>query len=130
MDKVQHFEIPADDFERAKKFYSDVFGWGVQDFPMPDPSMKYAGAHTTAVDEKQMPKEAGAINGGITTRSPFLKHATITITVEDINKSLETVAAHGGSKVTDVMPVMDMGLLAYVKDTEGNTIGLWQNLKK
>ena len=27
MDRVVHFEIPADDLERAKKFYSDNFGW-------------------------------------------------------------------------------------------------------
>ena len=33
MDKVQHFEIPADDMARAKKFYGSVFGWRIQDVP-------------------------------------------------------------------------------------------------
>ncbi|VVB85161.1 Uncharacterised protein [uncultured archaeon] len=27
MEKVVHFEIPADDLERAQKFYRNVFGW-------------------------------------------------------------------------------------------------------
>ncbi|MFL6321712.1 MAG: VOC family protein, partial [Nitrososphaeraceae archaeon] len=27
------FEIPADDVERAKKFYSDLFGWKMEKWP-------------------------------------------------------------------------------------------------
>ena len=27
VNRVVHFEIHADDIERAKKFYGDVFGW-------------------------------------------------------------------------------------------------------
>ncbi|HLM21427.1 MAG TPA: VOC family protein, partial [Propionibacteriaceae bacterium] len=30
MRKVVHFEIPADDVDRAKKFYGSVFGWELQ----------------------------------------------------------------------------------------------------
>ena len=33
MDKVQHFEIPANNVEKAKKFYSDVFGWKIAKAP-------------------------------------------------------------------------------------------------
>ena len=33
MDKVVHFEVPADDVSRAKKFYSEYFGWQMQDIP-------------------------------------------------------------------------------------------------
>jgi hypothetical protein len=31
MDKVQHFEVPADDMRRAKEFYGEVFGWTFED---------------------------------------------------------------------------------------------------
>ena len=31
MRKVVHFEIPADDLERAKSFYGSIFGWDLQD---------------------------------------------------------------------------------------------------
>ena len=34
MNKVQHFEIPADDIARAKKFYAQVFDWEFEDYPM------------------------------------------------------------------------------------------------
>ena len=61
MNKVQHFEIPTDDIERAKKFYEKTFGWNITDWPMP--GMRYAGLHTGPVDNKNMPKESGFING-------------------------------------------------------------------
>ena len=34
MSKVVHFEIPADDLDRAKNFYGSVFGWELQTMPM------------------------------------------------------------------------------------------------
>ena len=33
MDKVVHFEIPADDLGRAQKFYKSGFGWNMDQFP-------------------------------------------------------------------------------------------------
>lgn len=30
MPTIHHFEIPADDIDRAQKFYKDVFGWNMQ----------------------------------------------------------------------------------------------------
>src|SRR3990167_11565005 len=61
MDKVVHFEIPFDDAKRAKEFYSKVFDWKINEIP----EMNYNIVHTVEVDEKQMPKESGAINGGM-----------------------------------------------------------------
>ncbi|MGN6707852.1 MAG: VOC family protein [Candidatus Nitrosocosmicus sp.] len=29
MPTVQHFEIPADDVNRAQEFYKNVFGWSM-----------------------------------------------------------------------------------------------------
>ena len=64
MNKVQHFEIPADDMSRAKKFYAEVFDWEFEDYPMP--GMEYSAIYTTEVDKKtRMPKVAGSINGGL-----------------------------------------------------------------
>lgn len=31
MDKIVHFEIPADDIARAKEFYGSTFGWELED---------------------------------------------------------------------------------------------------
>ena len=61
MDKVVHFEIPFEDKQRAMKFYTDSFGWQLADMPQ----MNYVMASTVDVDQNHMPKEAGAINGGL-----------------------------------------------------------------
>jgi predicted enzyme related to lactoylglutathione lyase len=67
MDKVVHFEIPVDDVPRARGFYGAVFEWGLQ--PMDE--YDYTVALTTPIDEEtQMPTEPGAINGGLTPRTP------------------------------------------------------------
>jgi len=30
MPTLVHFELPADDIERAKKFYTNLFGWNIE----------------------------------------------------------------------------------------------------
>ena len=37
MFNVVHFEIPADDVERAQKFYGELFGWKIEKFTSPMP---------------------------------------------------------------------------------------------
>ena len=59
-----------------------------------------------------------------------IKSPVITITVDNIDHSLILAKKNGGKLLTDKTPVSDMGFMAYVKDSEGNIIGLWQNLKK
>ena len=128
MDKVQHFEIPADDLERAGEFYSKVFGWKIQDSGME--GMDYHMLHTVEVDDKYMPKEAGAINGGMFPRTEQKEGPMIVITVEDVEAAVDEVKENGGEIVMDPDKVGDMGIYARIKDTEGNMIGLWENLKK
>jgi len=127
MDKVQHFELPADNMARAKKFYSSVFGWKTEDVP----GMEYVMASTVEVDEKtRMPKESGAINGGITKKGMGMNAPSITITVADIDKAVQKATKAGGKLAKEKQPVMEMGFIAYIQDTEGNLIGLWQNARK
>ncbi len=128
MDKVVHFEIPADDLQRAKKFYETVFGWKIEKYPMPEG--EYYGLHTVETDSKtQMPKEPGAINGGMMKRSAVVKTPLVAVDVKDIEKTLKKVVSEGGKILMPTTKVGDMGLYAYVKDTEGNLVGVWQNLK-
>jgi uncharacterized protein len=124
MDSVVHFEIPADDFERAHEFYREAFGWNIQHMP----DMQYTIVSTTDSNEQGMPVKPGAINGGIGKREALAsQHPVITIGVDDIDKSIERIGSLGGSAVGDKMQVGDMGWAAYFKDTEGNVVGLWQN---
>ena len=36
MPTIVHFEIPADDIERSRKFYTDLFGWKIEKWPATD----------------------------------------------------------------------------------------------
>ncbi len=128
MDSVVHFEIPADDVERAQKFYKGLFGWQMQ--PVPMPKGTYYMVNTTPTDDKQMPTKPGAINGGMMQRQHPGEPVVIVINVADLDASLEKAKAAGASVVMEKMQVMDMGLYARIKDTEGNVIGIWQDLKK
>ncbi len=131
MDKVQHFEIPADDLERAKKFYESTFGWNTMDWPMPDGS-NYVGLHTGPVDEKNMWKEPGFINGGMFKRGGQfpITTPTVAVVVQNLDESLGKVTAAGGTIVMAKKEIAGMGYYAYVKDTEGNVVGVWEDIKK
>jgi predicted enzyme related to lactoylglutathione lyase len=128
MDKVVHFEIPTDDFARAKEFYGSIFGWQLQD--MQGEAMgEYVIAMTTPVDqETQAPTEPGAINGGLMKRAADTPSPVITIGVDAIDDSLKQVEAGGGSIVTPRTEIPGMGAFAYFKDSEGNVLGLWETV--
>ena len=122
MAKVVHFEIPFDDKTRAMRFYTDAFGWQLADMPQ----MNYVMAGTVPVDENQMPKEPGAINGGMMARAKDAQYPTIYADVESIDEALEKIRAAGGQVVTPKTPIPGMGAFARVADTEGNVIGVFQ----
>ena len=120
--KVVHFEIPADNVERARAFYKKTFQWGIT--PMPE--MGYTMVQTTPGDENGMPTEAGAINGGIAVRGDTVKHPVVTIAVDDIDAALHAVGQNGGKTIQAKQSIGPMGHTAYFEDSEGNTVGLWQ----
>jgi|SRR5215211_7579778 uncharacterized protein len=126
MQKVVHFEIPADDVERAKNFYGSVFGWELQTLQMDQG--EYTSVRTTAVDEQtQLPTDPGAINGGMYRRTEQAPSApVITIDVDAIDDALKQIEDQGGSTVTPRTPIPGMGAFAYFKDPEGNVLGLWE----
>lgn len=127
---VVHFEIPADDLERARKFYGSIFDWELADWPMADGS-NYIGARTVDVDEAtQMPKTPGAIGGGIMQRSEIAKAPIIAVNVVSIDETVAKIEAAGCKVVMPKVAIGDMGFYAYVTDSEGNVIGLWENAKK
>lgn len=123
---VVHFEIPADNVERARKFYQKTFSWEMQ--PMPE--MNYTMVRTTPADASGMPKEPGAINGGMASRGGPVKSTVVTIGVDNIDQVLKTVAKNGGKTVVGKQSIGPMGFTAYFQDSEGNVVGLWQAAKE
>lgn len=120
---VVHFEIPADDLDRAREFYRAAFEWDLT--PMPE--VDYTIVSTTPADETGRPKDPGAINGGMFTRDADRPHPVVTIGVDDVDEALAAVERLGGAVVLPKTEVMGMGFAAYFRDTEGNVLGLWQN---
>jgi uncharacterized protein len=124
MDKVTWFELPADDTQRANDFYSKVFGWQLS--AMGGGSMM---AVTTPSDNQGAPTGAGAINGDISPRGKALPHPLLVISVENIEEKVKAIEAEGGQVIMPRTEMAEMNAVyAVVSDTEGNALGLWQNL--
>ena len=120
-DKVVHFELPADNLERAQNFYRSAFDWSINTVP----GMGYTLVQTTPSSKDGSPTEPGAINGGMLARQAPIKNP-VTIQVASIDDSLQQIEKLGGRMVRDKQPVGDMGFAAYFSDSEGNVLGLWQ----
>jgi len=126
MDKVVHFELPVDDLERAKGFYSSVFGWQLQ--TMPDMN-DYTLAMTTDVDQQtQAPTQPGAINGALMKRESDAPAPVLTVQVDSVEASLKEIESGGGTTIRARTEVPGMGAFAYFRDPEGNVVGLWETL--
>ena len=124
MPRVIHFEIHADEPERAVRFYTDLFGWVMTKWDGPMPYWLV----TTG------PDAAPGINGGLLKRpgpAPTESCAVIayvsTVDVDDVDAYMKKVTDLGGSIALPKMPIPGIGWLAYAKDTEGNVFGLMQN---
>jgi hypothetical protein len=89
--------------------------------------MSYVLASSVEVDEHQMPKERGAINGGLFQRPKEAPNPTIYVGVQSVEAAIRKVEAAGGKVVTPRTPIQGMGAFARVADTEGNVIGLFES---
>jgi len=126
MDPINHFEIPTDDMDRAKKFYHSVFGWKIKT----DENMDYTMVWTTdKVDEKGRTAAPGVIGGGLVPRGNA-KNPVLVMTVKDIQASAEKVTEHGGKVLGEIQAVGDFGKYALFEDPEGNVLGIFQMLKE
>ena len=111
---IVNFEIPADDLTRARRFYSELFGWEIK--PVPGRNAYF------------MITSSGknSVGGGLIKRySP--QHAVINyIDVPSIDEYSSRVEALGGKVVVRKKPVPGAGYFAICRDTEDNTFGIWE----
>ena len=122
MDRVVHFEIPAENLERAKKFYSENFGWKLNQL---GPEVgNYVLVHTGPTDEQGMPQDRAFINGGLMPRDPSASSPVLVIAVADADQTVEKVKQSGGRLVGEILDIPNVGRYARVQDSEGNVIGV------
>ena len=123
--KVVHFEIPYDDGERARRFYQEAFDWQLQEMPGMEYTLVVSGPSSDTG-----PSEPGFINGGMLARGESAAPSPVVVMdVPSIDDALATIERLGGSTVVPKQPVGEMGFTAYVKDTEGNVVGLWETAR-
>ena len=120
MPRVVHFEIHATDPEALIAFYTGLFGWTFT----PAEGMEYWLIDTG-------PKDEPGIDGGLVRRpvpgpadSPALGAYPCTVSVESVDDSLARAGDLGAVLALPKMAVTGVGWLAYIKDPDGNTLGL------
>jgi len=134
MNRVVHFEIQADDLDRAQKFYESVFGWT---FQVMGPEFGNYRVITTGPGPDEMAKgvkmEEVGINGGMMKRNAPLpadgqspNAYTCIVGVDNIDAYIAKADAAGAKPQTDKMDVPGVGIVRYYKDTEGNIFGMIQ----
>jgi len=117
MSRIVHFEIPADDPERAIKFYEKVFDWQIEKWDGP---IEYWLIMTGEEDKP-------GIDGGLARREDPTTGVENTIDVKDLDASLANVKTNGGKVIRPRIAVPGVGWMAYIKDTEGNVFGLMES---
>lgn len=117
MGRVVHFEICAENPDRASKFYSDVFGWKIEKWSGPiDYWLVMTG------DEN-----AKGIDGGIK-KKEFPEEKTInTIDVASLDTTLEKITQAGGEIVMPRSAIPGVGYMAYCRDNEGILFGVMES---
>ncbi len=112
--EITHIEFPADDVERAKRFYEAVAGWQFQEMEgFPGYWLFRTGP------------QAG---GGIGKRGESV--GTVVrdyISVDSLEDAIRAAEQHGGTVVQPATEVPGQGRFAVVLDTERTEIGLWEN---
>ncbi|MDN8548427.1 VOC family protein [Microbacterium sp. NM3R9] len=110
MAKMEHFEIPADDIERARAFYRSVLGFEYEPWG----------------DEMGMLRQpdGDGVDGDLHVRGP-VPHPTVVFTVESIEDTVAAAVDAGGEQVGDIQPLGEASRWVYLRDSEGNVIGLF-----
>jgi predicted enzyme related to lactoylglutathione lyase len=123
MGRVVHFEIQATEPQALIDFYSSLFGWSFSRWGQADYWLV-----TTGPDDKP------GINGGLLPRrgpvaadGQGVNAYVCTAEVDSLDESLAKAGTLGAMIAVPKMPIPGVGWLAYVKDPDGNLVGMMQN---
>jgi len=110
-----HVELHTKDLAKAKAFYGKLFGWKLEDTPMPGG----AGSYT-------MISVGEGTGGGMMTETNAPPHWLAYVGVDDIKASTQRARELGATVLQDVMDVGEYGSMSVVRDPTGATLALWQ----
>ncbi len=110
---ITHIDIPVTDMDRAKGFYSTLFGWqiaelpGFEGYPMWQAPNKISG-------------------GGLAPRSEGFSQPRSYVEVDSIDDTLAKARDNGGTVVMEKTPISETSWWAILLDPDGNTVGLYE----
>lgn len=116
--EIVHFEIPARDPERLRKFYTDVFGWKFKNAAAQN--MQYWNISTGT-------KHIPGVNGGLYKKGSDNQTPVNYIGTPDLDESMAEVERAGGHITVGKRETPGHGLTAIGTDPEGNPIGLFES---
>lgn len=110
-------DLGADDFEKAKAFYSALFGWQI------DPGPAEFGGYSICL------KDGQRVAGLAPKMDPSQPTVWTTYLASDnLDATVAKVREAGGQVVAEPMDVGDMGRMALAVDPAGAFVGFWQGM--
>jgi predicted enzyme related to lactoylglutathione lyase len=135
MPTVVHFEIPSDNLERTKKFYSELFGWKMEKMAG-TVQREYWTFYTTSNDkggrnnsnsaDGSGSSEQRTVSGGMIERQMPQEPIMIYIGVDSVTEYSNKVERLGGRVIKQKTEVPGYGWFAICTDNENNGFALWE----
>jgi uncharacterized protein len=123
---IIHFEIPANDVEKLKRFYESVFGWKILFLGGP---IEYWAIQTVPMDKEGKSLRPG-VNGGMYEKVSDENKPINYYSVESITEFLQKIVELGGKVVQAKQEVPEVGWIATAQDPEGNTFALLEPMRR
>lgn len=117
---VRHFAVHADNVERARRFYEQVFGWTFEPWGPPDFYLIHTGSGENrglqgALQHRQEPLSGTGMRG-----------FECTVGVDDLDAVMSLIEAHGGKVISNPFTIEGVGRLFFMHDPEENRVGVMQ----
>ena len=122
---IVHFEIPANNVEKIKGFYEQVFGWKIIQAEGP---IEYWLIQTVPVDDKGMLQRPG-VNGGMYKKINTETRSINYFAVESVSNFLAKIEKLGGKVIQPKQEVPNVGWIAAAEDPEGNQFALLEPMR-
>ncbi|MDT0181688.1 VOC family protein [Microbacterium sp. ARD31] len=110
---ITHIDIPVADMEKAKQFYSSLFGWQIAEVP------GYEGYPMWQAPNK-------ISGGGLAPREDGFTQPRSYVEVDSIDETVAAATAAGATVLMEKSPISESSWWAVIADPDGNAIGLYE----
>jgi uncharacterized protein len=136
MPTIVHFEVPSDNLERTKRFYTELFGWKIEKMQgmgqreywtfSTSSSDRGGGNNSNGGDASGSGTEQRTISGGMMERQMPQEPIMVYIGVDSVTEYSNKVERLGGKVIKQKTEVPGYGWFAICTDTENNGFALWE----